>query len=244
MARIKSAVDDLEQENDNKKLISLFSPLENLETVDPRGVSDFDYGFDDVIRVPPRNDCVYTNGFKEYYMILFHSEENVWILIDEVRKTQPHLLRTVYAIFISNENQVVPIWEQKVGHGDDKDYHVFLLYHNGQRSSVYDLDSSLPFPTDFNVYSSKAIRSNRKLLPQYHRVIPGKTYLQTFSSDRSHMRKPDGTYKSPPPEYPCIQVDDCTNNITDFISMDPSVGVGQIMSVPQFFRTFMPVKKP
>lgn len=37
------------------------------------------------------------------------------------------------------------------------------------------------------------------------RVIPAVTYLKTFASDRSHMKHSDGTWRMPPPPYPCIE---------------------------------------
>ena len=30
-------------------------------------------------------------------------------------------------------------------------------------------------------------------------------YKRGFSSDRSHMKRPDGSWRSPPPEWPLIQ---------------------------------------
>lgn len=36
---------------------------------------------------------------------------------------------------------------------------------------------------------------------RFFRVIPAEVYLTTFSSDRRHMRRPDGTWIKPPPSY-------------------------------------------
>lgn len=48
------------------------------------------------------------------------SEENVWKLCEQVKKTRPAELSKCYAVFISNEGRTVPLWRQKAGRGDDK----------------------------------------------------------------------------------------------------------------------------
>jgi hypothetical protein len=47
-----------------------------------------------------------------------------------------------------------------------------------------------------------------------YRIVAAGAFLQRFASDRSHMRRPDGSWMSPPPRYPCIVAHDgCTNNL-------------------------------
>lgn len=100
---------------------------------------------------------------------------------------------------------------------------------------MYDLDTTLPFPCPADVYSREAFRSDAKLKAAFRRqveaieffglnmvskyqvyrlvcvifrktrVIPAVTYLQKFASDRSHMKHADGTWRMPPPPYPCIE---------------------------------------
>lgn len=48
------------------------------------------------------------------------SEENVWKLCEQVKKTRPTELAKCYAVFVSNEGRTVPLWRQKAGRGDDK----------------------------------------------------------------------------------------------------------------------------
>lgn len=40
---------------------------------------------------------------------------------------------------------------------------------------------------------------------RFFRVIPAEEFLAQFSSDRRHMRRPDGTWIKPPPTYEPIQ---------------------------------------
>lgn len=141
------------------------------------------------------------------------------------------------------------------------------------RCLIFDLDTTLPFPTYFHKYVTETFRSDLALRPEHHRwvdmfeinftsnifhkmekktiyhwkriesfheynkgifiiqmyfsffllyiwkcdwwlrwkmnrffrVIPAEQYLAEFSSDRRHMRRPDGTWIKPPPPYPPIQ---------------------------------------
>uniref|UniRef100_A0A674EV96 Protein N-terminal glutamine amidohydrolase n=1 Tax=Salmo trutta TaxID=8032 RepID=A0A674EV96_SALTR len=59
---------------------------------------------------PSRDECVYTSCY---------CEENVWKLCEHAKtQTQIHL-DEVYAVFISNERKMIPIWKQKSSRGDE-----------------------------------------------------------------------------------------------------------------------------
>ena len=64
------------------------------------------------------------------------------------------------------------------------------------------------------------------------------TYFISSSISRRHMLKPDGTWMKPPPSYPPIRTAETAHNLDDFISMDPSVGVGEIHSLKEFVARF------
>ena len=105
----------------------------------------------------------------------------------------------------------MPLWRQRAGRDEEKlviwDYHVILIYKPDERCLVFDLDSDLPFPTYFHKYVTETFRTDAILNPEYHRffrVVPAPLFLQTFASDRRHMKKPDGSWMKPPPPYPCI----------------------------------------
>ena len=68
---------------------------------------------------------------------------------------------------------------------------------------VWDLDTRLNFPVSFKEYAKQAIHPQEipAQFQQLFRVVKGVDYLQTFASDRSHMINPDGSWKSPPPDY-------------------------------------------
>ncbi|OWF40932.1 protein N-terminal glutamine amidohydrolase-like isoform X1 [Mizuhopecten yessoensis] len=177
--------------------------------------------------IPTADKCTYTSCY---------CEENVWKLCEHVKGNNPDRLAYCYCMFISNENKQIPLWYQKSSFAPDGvvvwDYHVIFVYNEGDVSLVYDLDTKLPFPCDFTEYAAKGIRPNKTVKKQYHRkfrVIPGLKFLSTFASDRSHMLDANKQWLSDPPLYPCIQTSDSTNNIQDYISMDPAVGVGVVL---------------
>uniref|UniRef100_A0A663DRR0 Protein N-terminal glutamine amidohydrolase n=1 Tax=Aquila chrysaetos chrysaetos TaxID=223781 RepID=A0A663DRR0_AQUCH len=60
--------------------------------------------------VPPRPACAYTSCY---------CEENVWKLCDYIRSQHQYPLEEFYAVFISNDRRMIPLWKQKSGHGDE-----------------------------------------------------------------------------------------------------------------------------
>ncbi|KAK2537149.1 Wdyhv1 [Columba livia] len=142
-------------------------------------------------------------------------------------------------------NFQIPLWKQKSGHGDEPvvwDYHVILLHvSSGEQNFIYDLDTVLPFPCPFDLYSVEAFRLDDGLRPEFHRkirMIRADLYLTTFASDRSHMKDAHGKWQKPPPSYPCIQTADSKMNLDDFISMNPKVGWGSVFPLSDFVHRF------
>ena len=54
-------------------------------------------------------------------------------------------------------------------------------------------------------------------------------FLQKFASDRRHMKKSDGSWMKPPPDYPCISTAEATHNLDEFISMESSSSASRYM---------------
>uniref|UniRef100_A0A1L8DA99 Protein N-terminal glutamine amidohydrolase n=1 Tax=Nyssomyia neivai TaxID=330878 RepID=A0A1L8DA99_9DIPT len=191
----------------------------------------------DFIVFPKIGECSYVSCY---------CEENVWKLCEQVKKNNPVELAKSYAVFVSNTGRTVPLWRQKAGRGDDKvviwDYHVFFMHCVGpNRCLVYDLDTTLPFPTYFHKYVTETFRSDLALRPEHHRVfrvIPAEEYLAEFASDRRHMRRPDNTWIKPPPPYPPIATNGTSHSLDDFICMTPGKGPGSVHSLSQFVHMF------
>ncbi|XP_064443988.1 protein N-terminal glutamine amidohydrolase isoform X3 [Mirounga angustirostris] len=155
---------------------------------------------------PPRDACVYNSCY---------CEENIWKLCEYIKNHDQYPLEECYAVFISNERKMIPIWKQQARPGDGPviwDYHVVLLHvSSGGQSFIYDLDTVLPFPCPFDTYVEDAFKSDEDIHPQFRRkfrVIRADSYLKNFASDRSHMKDSSGNWREPPPSYPCIETGD------------------------------------
>ncbi|XP_038666242.1 protein N-terminal glutamine amidohydrolase [Scyliorhinus canicula] len=183
-----------------------------------------------------KEDCVYTNCY---------CEENVWKLCEYIKNRRQNPLEEWYTVFISNDQKMVPIWSQQSGSDNQPviwDYHVILLHDcGGQDCEIYDLDTTLPFPCPCDTYVKEAFRSEDLIRPAFRRkmrVIRADLYLKTFASDRSHMKDANGMWRTTPPPYPCIQTAEAKMNIDKFISMTPTVGWGDVYTLPEFVQQF------
>ncbi|XP_057684520.1 protein N-terminal glutamine amidohydrolase isoform X2 [Corythoichthys intestinalis] len=186
---------------------------------------------------PAQEECQYSSCY---------CEENVWKLCDFVRREGSAPLPEVFAVFISNDNRTVPLWEQKSACGERAvvwDYHVLLLHARPCReAAVYDLDSALPFPCGLKEYAARGFRPDDALESRYRRklrAVPADVFLSKFASDRSHMKNADGSWRTPPPPYPPISVADCSMNLDDFICMEPTRGWGQVFTLEHFLRRYL-----
>ncbi|XP_053106607.1 protein N-terminal glutamine amidohydrolase isoform X2 [Hemicordylus capensis] len=174
-----------------------------------------------------------------------HSEENVWKLCEFIQNRNQYPLEEFYAVFISNDRKMVPLWKQQAGCGDQPviwDYHVVLLHTSSRgQNFIYDLDTVLPFPCPFDTYVEEAFKSDSIIHPEFRRkvrVVRADVYLKMFASDRSHMKDASGNWLKTPPPYPCIETADFMMNLNDFISMNPGVGWGSVLPLPDFVQGF------
>ncbi|XP_011804669.1 PREDICTED: protein N-terminal glutamine amidohydrolase [Colobus angolensis palliatus] len=58
---------------------------------------------------PPRDACVYSSCY---------CEENIWKLCEYIKNQDQYPLEECYAVFISNERKMIPIWKQQARPGD------------------------------------------------------------------------------------------------------------------------------
>ncbi|CAF3557978.1 unnamed protein product [Rotaria socialis] len=182
-----------------------------------------------------REQCVYTSCY---------CEENIWKLCECWKNNDPNHLNSLYAVFISNAQRIIPIWEQKSASNSEHlaiwDYHVILIDKSSSSTAIYDFDSTLSFPVSATDYVQQAIRDETNIAHRYHRlfrVISAQEYLDTFASDRSHMLKEDKiTYMASPPSYPAISNEKSLNNINEFIDMKSKNVPGTVMNLADFCR--------
>nr|CAG4642752.1 EOG090X0C0Q [Evadne anonyx] len=183
----------------------------------------------------PSHECIHTSCY---------CEENVWHLCHNVKENHPSKLQGCYAVFISNGGQTIPLWYQKSA-GEAGfviwDYHVIFLHKNAYECQVYDLDSTLSFPCQFEDYLEQAIKCDEMLPTQFHRlfrIIPAEDFLNDFASDRKHMQKADGSWMKPPPPYPPIKSKTCSNNLNFYINMSCNISKTEVVNFSQFSERF------
>ena len=135
----------------------------------------------------------------------YYCEENVWRLLS--RKELAGL--PAWAVLVSTPARDVILLRQRAGRPVDGlvhwDYHVFALVDDRTEGLfVLDLDTDLPFPCSAPRYLDEAFRHDKAAARAalYFRMIPSPEYRALLVSDRSHMRRPDGTWIAPPPSWP------------------------------------------
>lgn len=136
----------------------------------------------------------------------------------------------LFVVFISNEKKQTPLWHQKAGQRADGivlwDYHVICIQkRKGHKSTdmVWDLDSSLPFPSPLASYIAETIRPSFELFSEfqrYFRIVHAPIFLRHFASDRRHMKDSGGNWLYDPPAYEAIVAEDGSlHNLNEYIEM-------------------------
>lgn len=117
-----------------------------------------------------------------------------------------------HVAFVSNHGRSCAMWAQQLAAQDGLpvvwDYHVILFVQAGLRRWVYDLDSTVDFPVEARAYLEASFPFADRLPEVYaprFRVVEAGRLFAVFSSDRSHMRDDDGTFRAPPPVWPAIR---------------------------------------
>eukprot|EP01070_Trichotokara_eunicae_P011077 Trichotokara_eunicae@DN670_c0_g1_i2.p1 len=145
-------------------------------------------------RLPPRET---EDDYTECYC-----EENVYKLCED--------LGSGHAVFIlPGEKPIAPgivdVHGQRNGRGPRKvvhwDYHVIYVSKEGE---VVDYDSILAHRISLVEYVKICLPKGANSKQRTFRVVECSEYLKHFSSDRSHMRRPDGSWCAPPPKWPPI----------------------------------------
>jgi protein N-terminal glutamine amidohydrolase len=134
----------------------------------------------------------------------YYCEENVWRLL-----SLPDLAGwEAWAVMVSNRRRDAILMRQRAGRPVDGlvhwDYHVFAVALDPAEGAVaLDLDSDLPFPCAFGRYLEDTFPPDGPSRAEVRfRAIGAADYVGGLSSDRSHMRRGDGSWISPPPPWP------------------------------------------
>ncbi|KMT15033.1 hypothetical protein BVRB_3g061570 isoform B [Beta vulgaris subsp. vulgaris] len=144
----------------------------------------------------------------------------------------------LFVVFISNDKKQIPLWHQKASHRADGvilwDYHVICVQRKEDEKSaqVWDLDSTLPFPSPLASYVSETFRPSFPLFSEYrrfYRIIHAPMFLRCFASDRRHMKDSDGNWNAQPPPYdPIVTEDGAVHNLNEYMEIHSTGAVPSI----------------
>ncbi|GAV75204.1 Nt_Gln_amidase domain-containing protein [Cephalotus follicularis] len=161
----------------------------------------------------------------------YYCEENVYLLCKKLCENGIADAEgsDLFVVFISNEKKQVPLWHQKASARADGvilwDYHVICIQRKKGDSPhlVWDLDSSLPFPSPLPLYVSETIRPSFQLFSEFKRcfrVVHAPQFLRHFASDRRHMKDPYGQWIAQPPAYePILAEDGTVHNLNEYMEI-------------------------
>ncbi len=147
-----------------------------------------------------------------------YCEENIWHLARKLLRSGDELR----VIVISNITGQVALWQQKKSQAKDLpviwDYHVILTAKTAQLTTIWDFDSSLPFPINAGDYLNQTFPSDLNYCQELHpvfRLLTAESFVENFCSDRRHMYH-QGKWLSTPPSWPTIG---SGHNLAEFVNM-------------------------
>jgi protein N-terminal glutamine amidohydrolase len=143
---------------------------------------------------------------KEFKYSANFCEENIWYLCQN-----PALESfSKRVLIVSNSKRNCPFRFQKSINNDEIvrwNYHVILFASKKGESLIYDFDSTLAVPLSGKKYLETTFHANGNWGESdepYFKSINSKDYINTFFSDRSHMKDSVGNWLSEPPDWPAI----------------------------------------
>jgi hypothetical protein len=152
----------------------------------------------------------------------YYCEENVWRLC-----SHPALGGGERAVaFVSNPARAVALFNQRAARALGEpvlwDYHVVLLTRGVDGPLAWDLDTTLGLPVTLGAWleGTFGVESEMPMvLRPLFRLVDAETYRERLSSDRSHMRRPDGNLSQPAPPWPPIGAAGTDGNLFRFVDM-------------------------
>jgi hypothetical protein len=144
-------------------------------------------------------------GAGSFDYIPFYCEENIWRLL-----SRPEFAgRRAWAVAVFGRGPPVVLARQRLGRGAGGlvawDYHVVALNAGpaAAGATVLDFDTGLGFESPAAGYLDATFPAlGRGAENVLFRLMPAAEYVLRFLSDRSHMRRADGSWVAPPPPWP------------------------------------------
>ena len=133
----------------------------------------------------------------------FYCEENVWRLL----RRRELAGRPAWALIVSSPSGRIVALRQKAGRNLDGlvhwDYHVLALVEDEEEGFLaLDLDSDLPFPGPAAAHLQASFPEDvQASMRPLFRLLPASFYTTELRSDRSHMRRADGSWIAQPPPW-------------------------------------------
>jgi hypothetical protein len=160
----------------------------------------------------------------------FYCEENVWRLCADPRVGDGERLVAWITGPAGPDGRAgnCALWHQRAAAPGEPilwDYHTILLVRDAAWR-VWDLDTDLGLPLAAEDYLAATFADQRLVPPRWRarfRVMYAGDYARTLASDRSHMRRPDGSWLRPPPEW--APPGDGGSNVARFLDLTtPFIG--------------------
>jgi hypothetical protein len=172
-----------------------------------------------------------------------YCEENIWLLLHRRRDE----CEQAWAVIISNANKTCALWHQRAAPASEQpvvwDYHVIALESVRESYRIWDLDSELDVPVASADWWAATFPFEERvpdtLRPSF-RVVERDVFLETFSSDRSHMRDSNGDWLAPPPEWDPIFEPAAGMRLPAFTDMSRRTDVpGRVFGYSEFRDRFV-----
>lgn len=166
----------------------------------------------------------------------YYCEENIWQLCRQA----PFDGEAVEVVVISNRAGACPFWHQRAAPSSTRpifwDYHVVAIERQADDALAWDLDTRLATPAPFELWwqtTFPALDGLTEAFQPSFRVVPHEVYLETLSSDRSHMRTAEGEFKKPPPDWEPIFEPEVGMNLDRFVDLQTDF-VGEVLGLDDF----------
>lgn len=166
----------------------------------------------------------------------FYCEENVWWACHDAPPGS-------VVAFVSNAKRAVALCFQRAARDGIGpvvwDYHVILFVPDPELGwAVLDLDTTLGERVAAGEYIDRTFLAAEQLPPALYprfRLIDAADYRRRFSSDRGHMRRGDGGWVAPPPDWD--RIGEGPGNLTRFVDLDDAFA-GEIVDLDELRARF------
>lgn len=152
-----------------------------------------------------------------------------WCEENAIRLARRLGLDDLLVVFMTNPERTTVFASQRAGQGAASvvfwDYHVVVVDRRAPGAPVvWDFDSLVPSPAPFDAWMLATFDVlgpiDEAVAPRF-RVGAARLVSRRFSSDRAHMKRPDGTFTADPPPWPRLGRGKA--NLARFLDLDDPI---------------------